>query len=204
MKNIKWKSLIITCLVCLLPILLGIALWNDLPDTMAIHFDFHNEPDNFAPKGFVVFGLPVLMAAFQIICCIANDINAHKYGGSKKFEQATKLIIPFVAVVLQIATLGYGLGWNIEIRKACAFILGVVFIITGKYMPELDYIKNKKVDSEKARKINKLVGFETVIMGVLGLITIFLPPVTTVVWIILLIPYAVIGAAYGVKVIRRG
>ena len=204
MKYIKWKSLIITGIVCILPILLGIALWNDLPDTMAIHFNFRNEPDGFASKSFVVFGLPVLMAVFQAICCITNDINAHKRGDSKKFEQATKLIIPFVAVVLQIATLGYGSGWNVDRRKVCVFVIGVVFIITGKYMPELDYIKNKKVDSEKARKINKLVGFETVIMGVLGLITIFLPPVTTVVWIILLIPYAVIGAAYGVKVIRRG
>ena len=73
MKFMKWRSLGITCLVCLLPILLGVALWESLPDTMAIHFDMYNNPDNFAPKGFVVFGLPCLMALLQVICCVIND-----------------------------------------------------------------------------------------------------------------------------------
>lgn len=65
MKFIKWKSFIVTSFVCLLPILLGIALWENLPDTMAIHFNINNEPDNFASKGFVVFGLPFLMVILQ-------------------------------------------------------------------------------------------------------------------------------------------
>ena len=59
MKFIKWKSLIITTIVSLSPVILGIALWNLLPDSMAIHFNVYNEPDNFASKGFVVFGLPL-------------------------------------------------------------------------------------------------------------------------------------------------
>ena len=99
MKFIKWKSLIITCIVCLLPILLGIALWNYLPDSMAIHFNFYNKPDNFASKGFTVFGLPIFMAVLQIYCCVINDINAHKHGERKKFERATKWIIPIMAII---------------------------------------------------------------------------------------------------------
>ena len=54
MKIFKWKSFIITSIVCLLPILLGISLWTKLPDTMAIHFNIYGDPDNFASKGFVV------------------------------------------------------------------------------------------------------------------------------------------------------
>ena len=80
MKFIKWKTLIITCFVCLLPILLGVALWDKLPDLMAIHFNINNEADNFASKGFVVFGLPVIMAALQAFCCIVSDVNACKHG----------------------------------------------------------------------------------------------------------------------------
>ena len=117
MKFIKWKSLIITCIVCLLPILLGIALWDNLPDTMAIHFNINNEPDNFSSKGFVVFGLPLLMVLLQMFCCFINDINSHKHGERIKFERATKWIIPVMTVILQVITLGYGLGFNIDIRK---------------------------------------------------------------------------------------
>ena len=203
MKFIKWKSLIITCTVCLLPILLGLALWNNLPDTMAIHFNMYNEPDNFASKGFVVFGLPALMALLQIICCVINDINAKKHGERKKFETATKWIIPVMVVMLQIVTLGYGLGWNIDIRRMAGIIVAAVFLVIGNYLPKFDYVKNYNVDTEKARKINRFIGFETVIMGILLLITIFMPPIATLVWLFLLIPYAAISVIYGIKIGRN-
>ena len=199
MKFIKWKSLIITCIVCLLPILLGIALWNYLPDSMAIHFNFYNEPDNFASKGFTVFGLPVLMVVLQIVCCVINDINAHKHGERKKFERATKWIIPIMAIILQTLIFGYNVGWNIDIRKTAALIVGAIFLVIGNYLPKFDYVKNHSIDTEKARKINRFLGFGTVIMGVLMLITIFLPPIATAVWLFLLIPYAAIGAVYTIK-----
>ena len=202
MKFIKWKTLIITCIVCLLPILLGVVLWEKLPDTMAIHFDIENNPDNFANKGFVVFGLPALMALLQIFCCFINDINSHKHGERKKFERVTKWIIPVMSVILQIVTLGYGLGWNLDIRRIVILIVGIMFILLGNYLPKFDYIKNYDLDTEKARKINRFIGFETVIMGIIYLVTIFLPPIFSIIALFLLIPYAVISVAYGIKVGR--
>lgn len=199
MKFIKWKILIITCLVCLLPILLGVALWNKLPDTMAIHFNMENVPDNFAPKAFVVFGMPLFMVLLQIYCCLINDINAKKYGVRKKFETVTKWIIPAMSVILQAVTLGYSLNLVTDIRRICVLIVGVIFLVIGNYLPKLDYIKNYSVDTEKARKINRFIGFETVIMGILSIITIFLPPIASVIWLFLLIPYAVIAIIYGIK-----
>lgn len=199
MKFIKWKILFITSIVCLLPILLGLALWENLPDMMAIHFNFNNEPDNFASKGFVVFGMPILMMLLQIFCCFTNDFNSYKHKECKKFERVAKWIIPVTAIVLQTVTLGYGLGWNIDIRKVAVLIVSAIFIIIGNCMTTLDYIKNYKLDAEKARKINRFLGIETVIMGVLMFITIFMPPVASVIWLFLLIPYALIGIIYGIK-----
>lgn len=203
MKFFKWRVFIITSIVCLLPMLLGVSLWNKLPDIMAIHFDFYGVADNFAPKGFVVFGLPVLMVALQAICCFINDINAYKYGDRKKFETVTKWIIPCLTVVLQIITLGYGLGWNIDIRKAVAFIVGVLFLVIGNYLPKFDEIKHYNINTEKARKINRFVGYETVVMGLLFIVSIFLPPVCTAICLFLLIPYAIISAIYGIIIGRK-
>ena len=203
MKFIKWKSLIITSVICLLPIILGIALWDSLPDSMAIHFNINNQPDNFASKGFVVFGLPILMMLLQIFCCFINDINAHKHGERIKFERITKWIIPVMTVVLQVITLGYGLGWDIDIRKAASLIVGVILITTGNYLPKFDYIKNYDIDTEKARKINRFIGFETVITGLLFIISMFLPPISTIVCLFMLIPYAIISVIYGISVGRK-
>ncbi len=203
MKFMKWKSLFITCGVCLLAIIPGIVMWNRLPDAVAIHFDVNNNPDNFVSKGFAVFGLPLLMVVLQCFCCFINDINAHKHGERKKFELVTKWIIPVMAVVLQLLTLGYAVGWNVDMRKAAAVIVGVILIVIGNYIPKFDYIKNHDMDTQKARKIHRFIGFETVVMGLLFLGSIFLPPIATVVCLILLVPYAVIGIIYGIKVGRR-
>ena len=200
MKAIKWKILIVTCLGCLLPILLGLALWDSLPDTIAIHFDINNNPNNFASKGFAVFGMPVLMVFLQCFCCVVNDINSKKYGESVKFERVAKWIIPVVTVILQTATLFYALGKQIDIRAVAAFIVGGMMLVIGSYLPKLSYIKNYKLEVEKARRINRFFGFESVIMGILFIISIFLPPPFTVGCVFLLIPYSIIGVCYGICV----
>ena len=203
MKFFKWKPFIITSIVCLSPILLGVLLWNKLPDTMAIHFNIYGEPDNLASKGFVVFGLPVLMVILQGFCCFINDINAYKHGERKKFEAVTKWIIPCLTVILQVITLGYGLGWNIDIRRTVSIIVGIILVVIGNYLPKFDYIKNYDIDAEKAKKINRFIGYETVVMGLLFFISVFLPPICSVICIGLLIPYAIIGAIYGIVIGRR-
>lgn len=203
MKFIKWKTLIISCLICLSPIILGIVLYENIPENMAVHFNFYNEPDNFVSKGFAVFGIPLLMTFIQIFCCIINDIKVYKHIKYLKFEHIPKWIIPITSIILQTAILGYGLGWNIDMRKVAALIVGAIFLVLGIYIPKLDRIKNFSVDAEKALKINKFIGYEMVIMGILMLITIFLPPITTVIWLFLLIPYTIISVIYGTKVNRN-
>ena len=167
MKFFKWKYFLVTSLVCLFPILLGLLIWDKLPETIAIHFDINNNPDNFASKGFVVFGLPVLMVILQGFSCFVNDINAEKHGERKKFETVTKWIIPILTILLQLATFGVALGYNVDIRVVVTDIVGIMFLVMGNYMPKFDYIKNYNLDTEKAKKINRFIGVETVILGLL-------------------------------------
>ena len=203
MKFFKWRIFIITAAVCLLPILLGLSLWERLPEEIAIHFDIYGNPDNFASKSFAVFGFPLLMVPLQAFCCFINDINAYKKGERVKFSRVTKWIIPVMSTILYIVTLGVALGWNIDVRKAVAFIVGAMLLVIGNYLPKFDYIKNYDLETEKARKINRFIGYETVVMGLLFIISIFLPPVATVVCLFLLIPYAIISIIYGIKTAKK-
>ena len=108
-----------------------------------------------------------------------------------------------MTVVLQIITLGYGLGWNLDIRKVVSFVVGVIFLLIGNYLPKFDYIKNYDVNTEKARKINRFIGYETVVMGLLFFVSIFLPPISSMICLLLLIPYAMIGVVYGIITGRK-
>ena len=83
-------------------------------------------------------------------------------------------------------------------RKAVSLIVGCMLLVIGNYMPKVNYVKNVDVKTEKARKINRFLGYETVIMGLLFFVSIFLPPVSSVICLCLLIPYVIIGIIYGV------
>ncbi len=203
MKFMKWKFFFITSFVTLLPILLGVALWDSLPDSIAIHFNIHNQPDNFASKPFAVFGLPLLMVVLQFFCCFINDINAHHHGDRIKFERVTKWIIPVMSMILQPVTLGYSLGWDFEVHRVAALLVGGILIVVGNYLPKFDQVKNFDVTTEKAKKINRFIGFETVIMGLLFIIGAFFPPTVTVFCLILMIPYAIIAVLYSLRVARK-
>jgi len=60
----KNKTLVIlVSIVTLLPILVGILLWNQLPEQMPTHWNAAGEIDDWSSKAFAVFGLPCIMLA---------------------------------------------------------------------------------------------------------------------------------------------
>lgn len=202
MKKIKWKILIITGLLCLAPILLGIAVYDKMPAQMAIHFNINNTPDRFAPKNAALFLIPVLMLLLQIFCCVTSDINAVKKGDNKKLETAIKLIIPIITFIIYVATISYTLDSSTDIRRIAMFILGFTFVVIGNYLPKVGYVNKtgfKKLTGDKARKFNRTIGYEMVGLGILFFISILLPSYVSVAAVILIIPYAVINTLYAVK-----
>ena len=59
MKNNK-REMLLTSLVCLLPLFAGAALYPRLPETMATHWDFAGNANGWSPRAATVFGLPLL------------------------------------------------------------------------------------------------------------------------------------------------
>ena len=74
MKKINVKSLVITSIVCLLPIILGLIFYNELPESIAIHWGINNNPNGYFSKPAFVFGMPIMMVALQIFCCVCSDL----------------------------------------------------------------------------------------------------------------------------------
>lgn len=56
-------------------------------------------------------------------------------------------------------TFGFGLGYDVDVRNVVVLIVGVMFLFIGNYLPMLDYIKNYDIDSQKARQINRFIGY---------------------------------------------
>ena len=60
--KIDKKLLILTSASILVPMLIGCFFWQQLPQTVATHFDFSNQVNGFSSRG-------LLFLVFLVFCC---------------------------------------------------------------------------------------------------------------------------------------
>lgn len=192
----------ITCAVCLLPILFGVIFYEKLPEIMPIHFNMNNEPNGFAKKDFALFGLPALMAVLQVFCCIITDINGEKKGSKPKFVAIIQWIIPILSVVISVITIEIPLGSTVDVRKSVLLVLGILFMMIGNYMPKMSYEQMQGKmhpmprDEKTYRKVVRMLGYTFVIFGLLFLISIAFTAIVSWVVIVLLVVILLIECAW--------
>ncbi len=182
MKKINWKVLIITSIICILPILLGIVFYNSVPEQVAINFDISNKPHSYVNKNIALFAFPSIIALVQIVCCITNDISKTRKDNTPKVEYVYKSILPVISIVVYIITLAIALGVGLDVRKIVCLLTGFIFILVGNYIPKTNSNYNHGAHSHSLiknerllQKANRMIGYSFVILGILFIISIFLP-----------------------------
>ena len=106
------KILIITTLVCLLPILAGIVLYSQLPATIATHFNGQGVADGYSPKAFAVFGLPAILAVVNVIAHLAI-VNDPKYPyASRILTNVSKWMCPVISLIINASMYLIALGYT--------------------------------------------------------------------------------------------
>ena len=153
MKKSEKKSLIFTSLLCLLPIVINLFFYNQLPDKVVIHWGVNNEPNGFMNKNLYVFILPIFMLFIHIFICILTSLDKEKEA-NKKMHNFTKLIFPIISNALTIVTDIYNVYYRLDIRVICMCICGTLFIFMGYY---LTIAKQAHLDGNKEQeKLNKI------------------------------------------------
>ncbi|GKS82245.1 hypothetical protein LPAF129_19310 [Ligilactobacillus pabuli] len=69
------KVTLASFVVILVPILVGLLLWQQLPARIPSHWS-NGQIDGWSSKNMVVFGLPLIMAAVQLFLVVATKIDA--------------------------------------------------------------------------------------------------------------------------------
>ena len=78
------KLLVLTSLLTLLPIPVGLLLWDRFPETIAIHFGITGQADGFASVPVAVFVPPLIMLAGQWLCILATSLDKGNKTGIRK------------------------------------------------------------------------------------------------------------------------
>ena len=198
-KKIDWKILIITSLICLIPIIFGVILYDQLPEQMAVHFGVNNEPNSFAPKEFALFGIPLLMFILQVFCCISSDFMEEKKQ-NKKYITIYKWIIPIIEMVVYLTMLAYGAGIELDMRMIVCITLGIVFTLVGNYMPktEPNKLQMNYIRADFWKKIKRPAGYFFVIIGLAFIISAFLNSMVSLILLGIIIVVAILITIYSI------
>ena len=129
------KSLFVGIVICLLPILIGVYYFDVLPDQIAVHFNFKGEPDNFVSKTRAIIEIPVFFTVVQIIISLVVDFDKTP----KKGALIIKGVVPILSVLVQGGIVAYALDNNFNVPQLAVFIIGIVLIILGNYLPKKEF-----------------------------------------------------------------
>lgn len=101
MKNRKIHA-VIGSVICAATVLLFLAFWDRLPETIAIQMTTSGTAGNTLPKPLFVFGLPLIFLAINIFKSVPllkkDDVAVYKF-----------YIIPAVVVLISISILAMAL-----------------------------------------------------------------------------------------------
>ena len=135
LKKNKW-NLIAASLILLLPMLVGVILWEQLPERVPVHWNMANEVDRWSGKGELVFGMPLILIA---ILWVGMAVTAADPKNAKASEKTVALVIwlvPVIGIAGSCATYLWALDYKISFTLIVPLLLGSIFAVIGNYMPK--------------------------------------------------------------------
>ena len=168
------KTLIITSIVTILPILIGVFLWDRLPDMMATHFGTDNMANGYSSKAFAVFGIPLICLAVLWIGALVVAHDPRKQNITPKMFTLGLWIAPVISLVVAAAMYSINLGYAVNTTYVGGLFMGVLLIVIGNYAPKArqNYTIGIKLpwtlaNEENWNRTHRLAGYLWIISGIL-------------------------------------
>lgn len=178
MKNNK-REMLLTSLVCLLPLFAGAALYPRLPETMATHWDFSGNANGWSSRAATVFGLPLFILALHLVCFYAESRETKK-NRNPVLRTVLLWFCPAVSLLGGAVTLGTGLGYEMPISTVVPVFMGLLFLILGNYLPKIRQNRTMGIklpwtlaSEENWTRTHRVAGFTWVAAGLLMVVSAF-------------------------------
>ena len=179
----KNKSNIYNLLIIIATFLLGILMYNKLPESIPIHWNFAGEVDGYGNKFIGTFMVPLIMIALWLAMIYLPKIDPKKENYNK-FDKSYKLfqsILLTFFFIIQIIVILSAMGYNISINRAMPIVSGVLMILIGNYIPKAKSnffygIKTPWTLSSEVswRKTHRLGGKLFVLSGLISIVSQFI------------------------------
>lgn len=179
MKN--KRTIILTSVLCMLPEILSLILYKRLPEQIAVHWNSAGEIDGYLPKAMAAFGMPFVFLLLNFFTNISLFYDPRREGQPKALRAIAVWLVPLLSLIMIPATLFISIGVKIPITTISFFVVGVVFIVIGNYLPKSkrNYVMGVRLpwtyhDSDNWNKTNRMAGHIMVAGGFVILVSAYL------------------------------
>jgi uncharacterized membrane protein len=131
--NIKTTSIIVLTLIAI-ALVAGLALWNQLPDQMASHWNSNDQVDGYISRFWGVFLMPLITLGMFVLFLVVPGIDPLKANIAQFREAFNVFIALMVAFMLYVhgLTLVWSLGYqDFKMSAAMLPFMGILFIAIG-------------------------------------------------------------------------
>ena len=133
-KRNKW-ILFVTSLVILLPLAVGLILWNQLPEQMPTHWGADGQVDGYSSKLFGVLGLPLFMLVIHWLCVVMTAAAPKHNNVTGKALHLVFWICPATSLIVGFITYGQVLGLQMNVTLIMLLLMGVLFFAMAIIFP---------------------------------------------------------------------
>lgn len=176
------KQLIISSILILLPIVFGLLMWDQLPDTMTTHWGADGQADGYSSKGFAIFFLPLFLLGMHLFCVWITDLTNRSNGQDFKVMTMIFWIMPVISFMSNGMVYAIAMGKVWDMNALMPILMGLIFTIVGNYLPKCRQnttIGIKVVwalnNEENWNATHRFAGKLWVAAGLLTVFTVFLP-----------------------------
>ena len=130
------KTLIITSLILLIPMIVGLLLWDQLPERVPSHWGINGEVDAWSSKGVAVFGMPTLMIVLQWVCTFACTLDPRYKNYNHKMLKLVLWICPVISLIVNGMVYCTALGVDVSVETVMPLLVGAMFVVIGNWLPK--------------------------------------------------------------------
>jgi uncharacterized membrane protein len=152
-----------------------VMIYSRLPDQMPIHWNTLGEVDNYGGKGFSLLMAVLPIAIYALMILLPKiDPRRENYAKHGKAYMMMQSGIVLLFVILNWVTIGFALGYDLNVGRFVTIGIGVLFIVIGNYLSQIRHnyfvgIKNPwtLANEQVWKKTHRLGGIGFVVVGIL-------------------------------------
>lgn len=204
------KQIIASIIVILLPMIVGLCLWQHIPYQMPTHWNSAGEIDKYSSKEFAVFGLTVILLVAHLLIVVGTAMDPKGKNVKGKMLSMIYWICPMISVVVYALMYAVGFGVEISVEVWIKVFVGIILAVMGNWLPKCqpNYTIGIRIpwtlNSEfNWKRTHRMAGPIWVVGGFITIISGFLGQVGTMIFVVVIILLVVSPMIYSYVLYKK-